>query len=69
MKPVYRDHPLLESERADLAAYLGSPGSAPSDMTLFVICLGIWVMTGLSVLFFILWHRRLGRVRASLEQR
>ena len=69
MIPVYRDHPLLPQEQADLAAYLGASSGSPVSMTVFVISLGIWVMAGLYMILRALWHRRLGRIRSSLQAR
>jgi mono/diheme cytochrome c family protein len=69
MVPVYRDHPLLPQEQADLAAYLGAASGSPVPMTVFVACLGIWVMAGVYMILHSLWHRRLGRIRSSLQAR
>jgi mono/diheme cytochrome c family protein len=69
MVPVYRDHPLLPEEQADLAAYLDASSGSPAATIVFVACLGIWVMTGLYMILYSLWRRRLGRVRSSLQAR
>ena len=69
MVPVYRDHPLTPQEQADIAAYLGAASGSPAAWTVFVACLGIWVMAGLYMILHSLWRRRLGRVRSSLQAR
>ena len=69
MVPVYRDHPLLPQEQADLAAYLGASSGSSAAMIVFVACLGIWVMAGLYMILYSLWHRRLGRIRSTLQAR
>jgi mono/diheme cytochrome c family protein len=69
MVPIYMDHPLLPQEQADLAAYLGASSGSPAAMIVFVACLGVWVMAGLYMILYSLWHRRLGRVRATLQAR
>ena len=69
MIPVYRDHPLLPQEQADIAAYLGASSGSPSAMTVFVACLAVWVMAGLYMILHSLWRRRLGHVRSSLQAR
>jgi hypothetical protein len=69
MAPVYRDHPLTPQEQADIAAYLGDSTGSPANMTIFIACLGIWVMAGLYVILHAVWARRLGGVRASLHAR
>jgi mono/diheme cytochrome c family protein len=69
MVPVYRDHPLLPQEQADIAAYLDASSGSPAAMTVFVASLGIWTMGALYMILYSLWHRRLGRVRSSLQAR
>ncbi len=69
MVPVYRDHPLLPQEQADLAAYLGASSGSPPAMTILVVNLCIWVMAALYMILYSLWRRRLGHVRSSLQAR
>ena len=69
MVPVYRNHPLLPQEQADLAGYLSASSGSPAAATIFVVNLCIWVMAGLYMILYSLWRRRLGRVRSSLQAR
>ncbi len=67
MEPIYKQHPMTESEQADLIAFLkSSVGEPEPDKELLVLGISILATIGAAVVLGFIYRNRLRRVRAAL---
>lgn len=70
MKPIYTDHPLTESEQADLIAFLhSSVGETETDRELIVIGVSVAGFVAATVALGFVYRGRLRGVRRALVHR
>lgn len=69
MEPIYTEHPLTESEQADLIAFLkSSVGEPEEDKELIVLGISILATVGAAIVLGFVYRNRLRRIRRAMVE-
>lgn len=69
MEPIYNQHPLTESEQADLIAFMKSSAGEPqADKEWLVLGISILATIGAAIVIGFVYRNRLRRIRATMVE-
>jgi ubiquinol-cytochrome c reductase cytochrome c subunit len=69
MEPIYSQHPLTESEQADLIAFMKSSAGEPqADKEWLVLGISILATIGAAIVIGFVYRNRLRRIRATMVE-